>query len=115
LAALALTDRVAAQTAITARWIARKTSSVPGRLSPPNGYDHQTIRIGYLSSDLGSHAMGYLIAELFERHDRGCFTVYGYCLGREDGSALRARIVQSFDHFVPLRDLSDEALSISTA
>jgi predicted O-linked N-acetylglucosamine transferase (SPINDLY family) len=108
LAGLSLTDRVATQTAIAASWIARKTSPAADRLSPRQGYRHDRIRLGYLSSDFGRHAMGYLIAELFERHDRSRFSVHGYCIGRDDGSDIRARIVTAFDRFTPLRDLSDE-------
>ena len=33
--------------------------------------------------------MSYLIAELFERHDRTRFEVFGYCTSPEDGSAIR--------------------------
>jgi predicted O-linked N-acetylglucosamine transferase (SPINDLY family) len=47
--------------------------------------------------------------ELFEQHDRGRFEVYGYCSSPEDGSPIRARVIAAFDHFVPVRDLSDEA------
>ena len=109
LAALALTDRVAKQTDITARWIARKTVPAPERLSPPRGYDHEHIRVGYMSSDFCRHAMGYLIAELFERHDRARFEVFGYCLTADDGSDIRARILAGFDHVVSIRDMTDEA------
>ena len=42
-------------------------------------YPHERIRIGYMSSDYCSHAMSYLITELFERHDRRRFEVFGYC------------------------------------
>ena len=76
LAALAISDRIALQTEIGAGWILRKTSAAPARLSPPGGYRHDRIRIGYMSSDFCSHAMSYLIAELFERHDRMRFDVY---------------------------------------
>ena len=34
--------------------------------------------------------MSYLIAELFERHDRNRFEVFGYCIGGDDGSEIRA-------------------------
>lgn len=53
LAALALTDRVAAQTAITARWLARKTCPVAARLSPEGGYGHDRLRIGYMCPTSG--------------------------------------------------------------
>jgi predicted O-linked N-acetylglucosamine transferase (SPINDLY family) len=108
LSALALTDRIAGQTAITARWLNRQTSATSAHLSPANGYQHSVLRIGYISSDFGRHAMSYLVAELFERHDRARFTIYGFCIGKEDGSEIRDRIRKSFDHFVTLHDLSDE-------
>jgi len=64
------------------------------------------IRIGYLSSDFRRHATSYLMAELFERHDRARFEVFGYSTGRDDESPMRARLVQAFDHFIDLRPLS---------
>ena len=45
LAVLALTDRIAAQRAVAANWIARKTSATPTRLSPEQGYRHDRIRL----------------------------------------------------------------------
>jgi predicted O-linked N-acetylglucosamine transferase (SPINDLY family) len=108
LAALALFDSVARQTEIAAGWIARKTRPVPERLSPPAGYAHDKIRVGYMSSDFCRHAMSFLIAELFERHDRTGFEIYGYCATREDNSAIRRRVLAAFDHVRPIRDLSDE-------
>jgi predicted O-linked N-acetylglucosamine transferase (SPINDLY family) len=109
LAALALTDDVPTQTAITATWIDRKTWAPGVRMAPEQGYRHDRIRIGYLSSDFCSHAMSYLITELFERHDRNRFQVFGYCSTLEDGSAIRARVIAAFDHFVSVRTLPDEA------
>jgi predicted O-linked N-acetylglucosamine transferase (SPINDLY family) len=108
LAALAITDDVPTQRAIAAGWIARKTEPKPA-LAPAEGYRHDRIRVGYLSSDFCSHAMSYLIAELFERHDRDRFEIHGYCASPEDGSAIRARVIAAFDHFTSVRPLSDEA------
>jgi predicted O-linked N-acetylglucosamine transferase (SPINDLY family) len=105
---LALTDDIAAQLRAGQDWIARKTAPVPAALCPPWGYCHDRIRVGYLSSDFCSHAMSYLIAELFERHDRTRFEVYGYCSSPEDGSAIRARVIDSFDRFARIKHLSDE-------
>jgi predicted O-linked N-acetylglucosamine transferase (SPINDLY family) len=109
LAALALTDRVAEQHAICANWLRRKTAPSPERLSPARGYRHKRIRLGYMSSDFCRHAMSYLIAELFERHDRDRFEVFGYCTSLNDGSEIRHRIIGAFDHFTSIRALSDEA------
>jgi predicted O-linked N-acetylglucosamine transferase (SPINDLY family) len=108
LAALALTDDVPTQRAIAAGFIARKVPPAPVRLAPPGGYRHDRIRVGYLSSDFCSHAMCYLIAELFERHDRARFEVFGYCASPDDGSPVRARVIAAFDHFVSIKTVSDE-------
>ncbi|HEX4365678.1 MAG TPA: glycosyl transferase family 1, partial [Rhodopila sp.] len=108
LAALALTDDVPTQCAIAAGWVVRKTLPKPA-LAPVGGYRHDRFRIGYLSSDFCSHAMSYLIAELFERHDRSRFEVYGYCASPDDGSPIRDRVVGAFDHYTSVRALSDEA------
>jgi predicted O-linked N-acetylglucosamine transferase (SPINDLY family) len=107
LAVLALTDDVPTQRAITAGWIARKTEPKPA-LAAVEAYCHDRVRVGYLSSDFCSHAMSYLIAELFERHDRTRFEIYGYCASPEDGSPIRARVIAAFDHFTIVRSLSDE-------
>jgi predicted O-linked N-acetylglucosamine transferase (SPINDLY family) len=108
LSALALYDDVAQQSRISADWVQRKTVPVSERLSPPSGYRHDRIRLGYMSSDFCRHAMSLLIAELFERHDRNRFEVFGYCSSPEDGSDLRQRVIAAFDHFTRIADLSDE-------
>ncbi len=111
LAALALTDQVALQTRIAGAWIERKIPPAPEHLAPANGYRHDRIRIGYLSSDFCRHAMSYLIAELFERHDRSRFEIHGYCTSPEDGSDIRQRVIAAFDRFTIIKDMTDEAVA----
>ncbi|MEA2737960.1 MAG: hypothetical protein QOH05_1267, partial [Acetobacteraceae bacterium] len=105
---LALTDDIDLQSAAATAWLLRKTAPGQRRLAPSAPYPHQRIRIGYLSSDFCSHAMSYLITELFERHDRNRFEVFGYCSSEEDGTALRRRVLAAFDHYRIVRTLSDE-------
>lgn len=111
LSALALTDDVALQCDVAAEWIARKMPSAPIHLAPSAGYHHDRIRIGYLSSDFCRHAMSFLIVELFERHDRSRFEVFGYCSTLEDGSDIRQRVIAGFDHHRIIRDMSDEQVA----
>jgi protein O-GlcNAc transferase len=61
------------------------------------------LRLGYLSADFRHHPLAYSTAEIFERHDRGRFEVFGYSYGPDDGSDLRHRLEQAFDRFVELR------------
>jgi predicted O-linked N-acetylglucosamine transferase (SPINDLY family) len=67
------------------------------------------MRIGYVSSDLRDHAIGYLMAELFEMHDRSQVEVFAYYCGRPDEGALNARIKTAVEHWVDIREMSDEA------
>jgi predicted O-linked N-acetylglucosamine transferase (SPINDLY family) len=108
LSILALTDDIDLQRDAAAAWIARKTEPAPRRLAPAKPYPHERIRIGYMSSDFCNHAMCYLITELFERHDRHRFEVFGYCSSQDDGTPLRERVLAAFDHCRIIRPLSDE-------
>jgi predicted O-linked N-acetylglucosamine transferase (SPINDLY family) len=108
---LALTDDIRLQRESAASWVMRKTNPPPRRLAPPIPYNHARIRIGYMSSDFCSHAMSYLITELFERHDRARFEVFGYCASKDDGTQLRQRVLAAFDHHRIIRTLSDEEVA----
>ena len=108
LSTLALSDNIRVQREATADWIMRKTSRPTVALSPEHGYRHERVRIGYLSSDFCRHAMSYLVAELFESHDRSRFEVFGYCSSPDDRSGIRERIIRSFDRFRSVKALSDE-------
>jgi protein O-GlcNAc transferase len=65
------------------------------------------LRIGYLSADFHRHATAFLIAELFERHDRSRFEVLGFSYGPDDESDMRARLVAAFDQFHVVHTVSD--------
>jgi len=108
LAALALTDQVVVQAGVAGAWIQRKIPPAPAHLAPQEGYRHDRVRVGYLSSDFCRHAMSYLIAELFERHDRSRFEIHGYCTSPEDGSDIRRRVIAAFDRFTIIKDMSDQ-------
>lgn len=67
------------------------------------------LRLGYMSSDLADHPVGFVIAELIERHDRDRLEVFAYSIGDDDGGEHRKRLMKSFDHFVDLAQLSARA------
>ncbi|OAN48724.1 tetratricopeptide repeat protein [Magnetospirillum moscoviense] len=64
------------------------------------------IRIGYLSADLHRHATAFLMAELFERHDRARFETHAFSYGPDDGSLMRKRLTRAFDSFIDIRAAS---------
>jgi len=67
------------------------------------------LRVGYVSSDLRDHAIGYLMAELFELHDRSQVEVFAYYCGKKDEGALNARIKAAVEHWIDIREMSDDA------
>jgi protein O-GlcNAc transferase len=93
--------------AATRRYVAREIPPGPQLELGPRGASSDRIRVAYLSGDFRVHPVAYLIAELFERHDRGRFDIIGLSFGADDRSELRSRIVKSFDQFHDLRTADD--------
>ncbi len=65
------------------------------------------IKIGYLSGDLHMHAVGLLIPELLELHNRDKFEVWGFCWTPESRMPQRLRLVKAMDHLVRLGGVDD--------
>ncbi len=68
--------------------------------------ENQKIRVGYFSADFKNHPVAFLIAELFEIHDRSQFETYAFSL---EGAAdeMRGRLLEAFDHFIDVEGRSD--------
>lgn len=79
----------------------------PAAPREPNG----RIRIGYLSNDLRAHATAYLAVGMFEHHDRERLEIFAYSHAAEDGSQIRRRIVDAFDHFTDVSTLTDRQVA----
>jgi protein O-GlcNAc transferase len=94
------------QLAWARKWSRDLETACETRFKPKVSCDRSTIRIGYLSGDFHEHATAYLACELFEKHNRSRFEVYGYSIGPDDGSPMRRRLEAAFDRFVDLRDKS---------
>ncbi len=107
LALLASSDDPGLQLAAAVHFVKERVNVRVPALAPAQGYAHQKLRIGFLSSDFCLHAVSLLTVELFELLDRERFEVYGFCWSREDGSALRARVKSAMDHFVQIGDMDD--------
>ncbi len=69
------------------------------------------LRVAYISADFRDHAVAASIVELLERHDRTDFEFVGLSTGRDDGSAIRARIAKSFDRFHDVASSSDRGIA----
>lgn len=64
--------------------------------------EQKKITLGYLSSNFRNHALGHLIAGLFESHDRNRFNIYAYSAGEDDKSDYREQIEVGCDKFVDI-------------
>lgn len=74
-------------------------------------YDHDRIRIAYVSADFRHHPMAYLAAGMFESHDRSRFEVTAISLSADDGSGIRQRLQAAFEHFVDATTLGDDQIA----
>ena len=66
-------------------------------------------RIGYLSSDLRAHAVGYLLPEVFERHDREAFQVFAYYCGPASSDPFQPRLKNAIEHWVDISGMDNVA------
>lgn len=107
LAMLSLHDDPALQMMAAQLFIKRKFDLPMSRLCPLEGYSHARVRVGYLSGDLCTHAVGLLLADLIESHDRERFEIFAFDYSPEDGSPYRARLKRSFGHFISVANMSD--------
>lgn len=74
-------------------------------------YQHERIRIAYISPDLREHPVGHLMAGIFERHDKHRFETIAISLGVDDSSRLRERMVKAFDHFIDARQMTSRQIA----
>lgn len=70
------------------------------------------IRIGYFSADYHNHATAYLMAELFEEHDKSLFELFAFSFGPDSNDVMRQRICAAFDQFLDVRNQSDKAIAL---
>ena len=84
-------------------------------LQPPlwrgERYGHDRIRLAYLSGNLHEHVIPYLMAWLFETHDRTRFEVTALSFGPAAPGVLRTRLEQAFDRFVDVRGQTDREVA----
>ena len=79
----------------------------PGNPFGMVSYNHHKIRVGYVSADFHQHATSYLMAGMFECHDKTQFEITAISIGPNDNSELRNRLKNSFDYFLDGSLLSD--------
>ena len=89
-------------------WVDRNYRSDVPPVWTGERYDHQRIRVGYLSAEFHEHPVSILSARMYELHDRSRFETFALSIGPDDDSDMRARLARSFEHFIDLRSKPDE-------
>jgi predicted O-linked N-acetylglucosamine transferase (SPINDLY family) len=72
------------------------------------------IRIAYYSADFRNHPMSYLLANLYELHDKNKFEIIGISFGPDKDDEMRKRVSSAFDEFYDVRlKTEDEIVKFS--
>ena len=79
----------------------------PGAAAAKSG--KRKIRVGYVCGEFRKHATLYLMAGLFECHDRDQFDIFAFDNGGSDDSELRRRFEAAVTNIVDIRQTSDFA------
>ncbi|MBO9099742.1 MULTISPECIES: O-linked N-acetylglucosamine transferase, SPINDLY family protein [unclassified Rhizobium] len=68
----------------------------------------QRLRVGYVSSDLRDHAVGFALREVLELHDKSSVEVFAYyCGDRRTNDATQERIRNAVDCWRDIAEMSD--------
>ena len=104
---LAIPSSAADQLSCAKMWVKLMHPPCSQPLWQGERYPHDRIRIAYLSSDFRQHVVPYLIAGLFEHHDKSRFELTAISWGPNDNSDMRRRLEAAFDRFVDVETKDD--------
>ena len=103
---LSLTDDAMLQKKSSAIYAQDKYPFNPILGSILNRSKNEKIRLGYFSADFKNHPVAFLIAELFEIHDRSQFEIYAFSLIKA-ADEMRGRLQLAFDHSIEIQAMTD--------
>ena len=97
---LAISDSAALQLKCAQCFTSDAYPASPQPLWQGERYTHHKIKVAYLSADFQAHATAYLMAELFETHDKSRFETYALSFGPDAKDQMRTRLISAFDQFI---------------
>jgi len=94
-------------------WTSHTCRAVVDKVPRPSqaGPGTAKIKVAYVSRDFKSHPVSFLMAEVFELHDRTQFDVIAINYGAASNDAMQARLRAGFDQFLDVEGLSDRAIA----
>ena len=99
------------QLACARSFVADKFPASAAPLWTGQRYRHDRVRVAYLSADFHDHATAYLIAGLFEAHDKERFSIAAVSFGPDREGPMRERLRRAFDEFVDVRGMDDRSVA----
>jgi predicted O-linked N-acetylglucosamine transferase (SPINDLY family) len=72
---------------------------------------HRKIRLGYVSGEFREQATAFLMAGVYECHDRDRFEICAIATGPNDFSPMRTRLEQAFDRFHDVSGETDQKIA----
>ena len=107
---LAVCDSPPLQLHCARRFARLQRSGAPlSRATAPRG--RKRIRIAYISGDFLEHPTSFLMAGLFEGHDKQQFEIFGIALRVDEKSPTARRVRAAFEHFIEAGDRRDDDLA----
>lgn len=87
----------------------------PMQHTPAGRHDRRRLRIGYVSSDLRAHAVGFAMTDVIEQHNRENVEVFAYYCGINATDATQQRTMKAVDHWTDINNLDDDQAAAKIA
>lgn len=104
-------DDPALQMRCAKNYIENRVPRPPQPLWTGQKWRNEKIKVAYLSADFRTHATAFLMAELFERHDKSRFETHAISFSTDDQSDMRRRLIAAFSEFHDVRANSDREVA----
>ena len=72
---------------------------------------NKKIKIGYFSADFREHAVGNLIVNLFELHDKSKFEIFCFYFGPDTNDDIYKRISNAADKFINVKSKNEKEIA----
>jgi predicted O-linked N-acetylglucosamine transferase (SPINDLY family) len=92
-------------------WITHKYPPFERPIWQGDRFDHDRVRVSYLSANFHEHPVSLLAVGMFEYHDKSRFDVTAISLGPDNNSEMRQRLKASFERFINANRYSDEQIA----
>jgi predicted O-linked N-acetylglucosamine transferase (SPINDLY family) len=108
---LAVAPSAAAQLSCARTFVADRHGVARQDLWAGARYQHERLRIAYVSADFRVHPVTALLVGVLEHHDRSRFEIIGVALRSSDDSGLAERVRRTFDQYIDASGRTDAQIA----